>query len=349
MSLDDRIVIIGSGIAGLNIAWTLNRQGYNHVTLVEKEPHTMMKASGLNTGKIRHYHEDPEIRRELKKSITLLEQFQEDQSESFFELTSSLWLFGSSPRSHQVIEGNQDLEWKEMNRNEVPDLFKTRNISEPCWGEFPRDGLLDAIELGTVLRRHLEHSDVEIKTGTELIHGDFTAGRWVLKFDGGTQQTSDILVNAAGVWANQVADRVGVEKADFHPVRRKIFYIPKRILPDEYGYYWDHVNEYYFRKVPGGTMISYCEDHPVESDDIDQIDDPLKVLKKEIGECYPEIEIPEVEQYWSGQFARTKDRKPILKRAEDLPNLIWASGFNDYGMSLSFRIGQRVRELLESE
>ncbi len=340
------IVVLGGGVAGLSTAHALQREGFHNVTLMEKNRNVGAEASGMNSGKIRHYHADETTRENLRRNVSLLEQFQKSYPESFFEQISSLWLFDPSVKSELSSYSDLSGEWKQLDPGKEPDVFHPEWDFGQFWVQFHRDGLLDSTSLVDALKQKLDRSDVTIQTGVALEEGRRESGRWKLHLSGATDRSADVLVNATGVWANHVADRLGVAGVDITPVQRHLFYVNRQILPETYGFFWDHVNEYYFRSVETGTVISYCEDSPVEPGEASDLEYPEDHLDNVIGGSYSNLDLAGVDQYWSGHFARTPDRTPVLRRDPGEESLIWATGFNDYGMSMSLRIGERVKEII---
>ncbi len=348
LSKQSRIVIIGGGMAGLTTSWFLQRDGYSKVTILEKSSNTTMEASGLNSGLIRHYHPLPHMRRDLTRGISLLRSYQEERKTDFYEESPSLWLI--RPDVYRDLEEESDLgvEWETVPGDQVPSVFQPNGNFERIWLTFKRDGLLDSVALGDQLKKEVEHSSVTVRTGVELVSGQREDDQWRLELQSGEEITADRIVNAAGVWANIVGERLGLDPQPFDPVSRHLFYLKNSIVPSDYSYFMDHHNRFFLRRTEEGTLVSYCDELPTEPGETDQKEYPEDHLDNVIGGSYSNLDLTEVEQHWSGQYAMTSDRKPIIDPDPDYSSVIWATGLNDFGMGYAFRIGERVAELVES-
>lgn len=342
----DRIVIIGGGAAGMIIGWMLNKEGYQNVSILEKSQEVALEASGLNSGKIRHYHPDPDLRAGFRNSVSMLNEFQNQRNESYFTRRPSIWLFKAS--EFNLPSGNQDedLSWNQVQPDNVPDVFRQAWSFDEHWVTFQNDGILDSVEFAKSLHRELEASDVNMIMSTEVAKGERAENEWQITTASGDEHHADVVINAAGIWANHVARCFGLESKEIQPVERHLFQVRDSLLPKQYGYFYDDANGFYFRGTEEGTIISYRDDMPVEPGKPVQFDHPQGKLENVISGSYEHIHGFELEQYWAGKFAKTPDQKPVIQQDPEANHFIWATGLNDYGMSLLFQVGKQVLDLL---
>ncbi len=339
---DEHVVIIGGGIAGLSSAWFLQYEGHTNVTLIEKGVDTTMEASGLNSGLIRHYHPNKHVRSELLRSIQLLSSFQDRYDTSFFERSPSIWLFRSDAFEELDQNAHDFQSYNKISPASVPSHFRPENNFGRIWVSFPQDGLLDSVKLGERLKRDLLDSGVDVRTSTQLLDGKKTDNAWELSLVDGRVLTADRIVNAAGVWANIVGNRLGLEPVSFEPVRRHLFLSDQVFVPESHSYFMDQNNRFFFRRTEDGTLISYCDELPVDPADPDETEYPIDHLDNVIGGSYPKLNLSDIDRYWSGKYAMTPDRKPIIKRDDQFDSVVWATGLNDFGMSYGLRCGEQV-------
>lgn len=339
---EQRIVIIGGGIAGLSSAWFLLKEGFSNVTLIERDVDTTMEASGLNSGLVRHFHPDQDIRSDLIRSVELLSAYQDLFGGSFFESSPSLWRFHSGVFQELNDTAHHLLEMETLSDEHLPPSLQSDDTFGQVWVKFENDGLLNSVQFGDRIHQDVEESGVTIRTSSMVESGEKQDDTWVLSLDGGDELPADRIINAAGVWANDVGIRLGLEPRTYEPVRRHLFYTTNQILPETYSYYMDDSNRFFFRRTDEGTLISYCDEQPVEPGETDQVEFPEDHLKQVVGEHYPNLQLERVNQYWSGTYAMTPDRKPIIDHDPAEPSVIWATGLNDYGMSYGLRTGERV-------
>lgn len=305
-----------------------------------------MEASGLNAGVIRHYHPSKRIRRGLLRGISLLESYQERNDESFLTRAPSLWRV--TPDEYRILADMSafEPEWHRSTENDLPTSFRSSSSDhDRFWITVENDALLDSRELGDLLTWEVEHSSVNVRTNVEVEAGIRTNDHWELTLSDGETFTAKHIVNATGAWANVVGERLGLEPVRMKPVRRHLFLVEAQLVPDSRSYVMDHTNDFVFRRMNQGTLVSYCEDHPSDPGDAFAAPSPEDV-QNVIGAAFPDLDLSSIAQTWSGQYAMTPDRKPVLEPDEEEPSVIWATGLNDYGLSYGFHVGETVREFL---
>jgi D-arginine dehydrogenase len=344
--LDD-IAIIGGGLAGLTTAWSLQKEGYSNVTILEKGESTTMEASGLNTGVIRHYHESRRIRRELQRGISLLASYQKRHNTYFFEQKPSLWRV-SNDRCLDLEQQEVDhLKWNRASGEDIPAQFSGKDDEQACWITFEDDALLDSVTLGGLLREEVEHSSVTVRTNASVVSGTKADGQWTLSLEDAPDLTADLVVNAAGAWANDVAERLGLEPVNMEPVPRRLFLVEDDLVPESLSYVMDPERQIALRRAEAGTLISYAgvedKDTPDQGKEASHLVDQLHDV---IASEFPRLMISDLQRSWSGWYAMTPDRKPVIEPDEEDVSVIHATGLNDYGLSYGFHVGEKVLELL---
>lgn len=191
------IAIIGGGIAGLTTAWSLQKEGYSNVTVLEKNSETTMEASGLNTGLLQHYLDSYRIRRELRRGISLLDSFQKRHNTSFFDPCPSLWAVSKDRYLKLEEDDGNHLDWKKISHHDVSSQFDAIDKdNNRCWISFSNDALLNSLKMGNLLQQELEHSSVTVRTGHELKSGFKSADGWKLKFDKAKEKFANLIINA---------------------------------------------------------------------------------------------------------------------------------------------------------
>ncbi len=345
--LDD-IAIIGGGLAGLTTAWSLQKEGYSNVTILEKGDSTTMEASGLNTGVIRHYHPSRRIRRELRRGISLLASYQKRHNTYFFEQKPSLWRVSNERYLDLEQEECKYLKWDRASSGDVPAQFDAEGNSDDMkWITFEEDALLDSITLGRLLREEVEHSAVTVRTNASVASGTRTDGSWKLTLEDGADLHADLVVNAAGAWAKDVAERLQLEPPDMIPVPRRLFRVGEDLVPGSLSYVMDPERQIALRRAEQGTLISYAGgSDPNAVEEAEDAPHLAEQLNEVIGREFPRLMIDDIQRCWSGWYAMTEDQKPIIEPDSKETSVIHATGLNDYGLSYGFHVGEKVLEFL---
>ncbi len=167
---------------------------------------------------------------------------------------------------------------------------------------------------------------------------------------GGEELSADMVVNAAGPWAREVAGMAGVE-LPIAPKRRQVLVIDPEIpVPETSPLTIDLDRGAYFRPEREGVAFvggHFSERDPdADPDDFDESFDlewATTALERaaDVAEYFgPEARI---RRGWSGLYAVTPDHHPIIE--ETVPGLITAAGFSGHGFQHSPATGQLVTEL----
>ena len=180
-------------------------------------------------------------------------------------------------------------------------------------------------------------------TGIEISGGRVRA----VLTDQGRVETP-LAVVAAGPWANNLMDGVGVQ-FPLIPVRHQVALAtrPPGTLP-EHPIVGDIAQSFSFRpESPTLTMVGFGEDE-AELDNYDEgIDqaDAADAMTRLIRRM-PGMEQSYYRGGWSGLFTTTPDWHPILDRVPGVEGLFCMVGFSGHGFKLAPAIGQAMSELV---
>ena len=180
-------------------------------------------------------------------------------------------------------------------------------------------------------------------TGIEISGGRVRA----VLTDQGSVETP-LAVVAAGPWANNLMDGVGVQ-FPLIPVRHQVALAtrPPGTLP-EHPIVGDIAQSFSFRpESPTLTMVGFGEDEAeldYYDEGIDQADaaDAMTRLIRRM----PGMEQSYYRGGWSGLFTTTPDWHPILDRVPGVEGLFCMVGFSGHGFKLAPAIGQAMSELV---
>lgn len=267
-----RVVIVGGGIIGCSIAYHLARQGWTDVLLLEKGELT----SGTtfhSAGLVSQFRTSPTLMQLMNYSISLYDELKGEVGEALgWYQVGSLRLASSEDRLKQLQR--QVSTAKALGLNvEIISPAEALRIFPPMTDEglygavhIPDDGWLEPNGITTELARRAKqmgadiHTNVRV-TGIELSpRGDVTQ----VNTDHGAIKT-EIVVNAAGQWAPQIAAMVGVHHIPITPIMHQYLMtkpIPGHELPRETPVVRDPDNLIYIREEVGGYMVGGFEPNP---------------------------------------------------------------------------------------
>ncbi len=205
-----QIVIIGGGIVGANVAYHLAKMGRKDVVLVEKGEIASGESSHA-AGLVTQFATSQTLMQFRKYSIELYSEL------GLFDHVGSLRV-ASSPEQLKEMERSVSranaigMEAGIISPAEalkiMPQISK-KNLYGAIY--LPRDGQLDPYTTTTSMARFAKELGVEVLTNTRVIGIELSAKGDVKKVitDKGSIKT-EMVVNAAGLWAPQVAAMAGI-------------------------------------------------------------------------------------------------------------------------------------------
>ena len=155
------------------------------------------------------------------------------------------------------------------------------------------------------------------------------------RVDAGAETIScDIVVNAAGAWADGIATLAGARNLGIQPKRRTIVQVrvDGNDVPPDLPLVMDIAGGYYFR--PEGANRLWLSPHD------ETAVDPHDVAPEEIDvahaiarfEAATDWRVVAVERKWAGLRSFAPDRLPVFGFDADAPNLFWCAGQGGVGI-----------------
>lgn len=171
-----------------------------------------------------------------------------------------------------------------------------------------------------------------IMLGAGLRVAHRAGGRWVVETGAGTL-SADILVNAAGAWADPVAACVGVVPLGFSPYRRTMAQLRTDPAAPEGMPHIAHIGgSFYFKPESGGRLwlsphdeipSAPCDAAPEEIDIAIAIDRFEQVV---------DWRVAAVERRWAGLRTFAPDRLPVYGFDRHVPGFFWCAGQGGFGI-----------------
>jgi glycine/D-amino acid oxidase-like deaminating enzyme len=346
---NEKVVIIGGDISGLSVARTLMIEGYRDILILIREKRYRGDPGHPPSGLIRHFHPDAPFRDTLNDGVSLLRDYREE-NDGLFDFGTSLLLDHIDQREHLETHPDGNFTWNDTKQDAVPDALRPKNGSNPFWFDCQGDGVGNERDLEHHMLEVLRESkQITVRNQSEVWDGHYERGRWVLYVSGSERIEANVIINASGIRANEIGERLGLTKRKYAIIRRNLFYSTQSLIPEQYLFFLDRMHGNTFRSVNGGTIVSACEKQPVKLEDARPQPVSVSFLKNNTEPFYPELPQINVQRAWSSRFARTSNRTPIIRRDPDRHSVIWVTGMNEFNLTLSFWIGQRVHQLLTED
>jgi len=170
---------------------------------------------------------------------------------------------------------------------------------------------------------------------------------WRVSCDDGREFTASVVVDAAGAWADPVAELAGVAPLSIEPRRRSAFLFrppegmdvrawPAVIAVDE---------SWYFKPDAGQLLGTPANADPVPPHDVvpEEIDVATGIYRIESATT---LEIRRPTHTWAGLRCFAPDGEPMLGYDAQVPGFFWAAGLGGFGVQSSPAVGMLCAALL---
>ncbi|MBB5710090.1 FAD-dependent oxidoreductase [Sphingomonas xinjiangensis] len=163
----------------------------------------------------------------------------------------------------------------------------------------------------------------------ESAHRD---GQWQLRTGAG-QFAADILVNAAGAWADSVARAAGARPLNIQPYRRTMLQLATDPAPPAGCPHILHVGgSFYFKPEAGGRLWLSPHDETA-SEPCDAAPEELDIaLAIHRFEHVVDWRVDRLEHKWAGLRSFAPDRLPVYGFDPAVPGFFWCAGQGGFGI-----------------
>lgn len=328
------VAVIGAGMAGASLAAELS--GRASVLLIEAESHPGRHSTGRSAAFWSESYGGPLV----QPLTTASGPFLADPPEEF-SATPFLRRRGAIHLADRAGTAGLDALERDMG-----DAVRLRRLDRaaleaaiPGLCEGWRTGLaepscadIDVAGLHAAYLRQARRSGAGIVTDAGLEQARRDGDGWHLKTTGG-EFRSDILVDAAGAWADDVAVRAGVRPLGIRPYRRTIAQV--RIdppAPAGLPLVIDAAGRFYFKPEAGGRLwLSPHDETPCAPCDCAPEQEDVALAIDQLGRVV-RWRVERVEHSWAGLRSFATDRGPVYGFDPAVPGFFWFAGQGGFGI-----------------
>jgi D-arginine dehydrogenase len=324
------IVIIGGGIAGASLGAEIAAK--RRTLIVEAEDQCGYHSTGRSAAFYLESYGGPDVAKLTLASRDFLADPPSDFSEhGFLRVRGDLHI-----TRDELPEIPPDVESRVVERPELERLVPgirpqwRRALLEPGCADIDVAGLHAAY-----LRRFRRQGGI-VATGSSLIRADREDNGWRITLADESTLAASVLVDAAGAWADSVAESAGVAPLRIEPKRRTM--VQLRIgrsglkdLPLVDG----ADGSFYFKGETDNTIwLSPHDEIPSDPCDAapEEIDIAVAIDRFEQVVDWP---IERVERSWAGLRSFAPDRLPVYGFDAAVPGFFWCAGQGGFGIQTS--------------
>jgi D-arginine dehydrogenase len=324
------VIIVGGGIAGASLGAEI--AGKRRTLIIEAEDRCGYHATGRSAAFYLESYGGPDVSRLTLASRDFLAEPPKGFSErGFLRVRGDLHLTRDA-----LPELPPSVEYRVVERAELERLLPgirpqwRRALLEPACAD------IDVAALHAAYLRQFRLQGGVVATGSNLIRARRSSDRWMVEMHGASTSSAPILVNAAGAWADKVAEACGVAGLGIAPLRRTMVQLRVgrsglKALP-----LVDAADgTFYFKgETDNSLWLTPHDEIPSEPCDAapEQIDVALAIDRFEQVVDWP---VERVERSWAGLRSFAPDRLPVYGFDPHAPGFFWCAGQGGFGIQTS--------------
>ena len=353
------IVIIGAGLAGAALAWSL--AGGADVLVLEQGSEAGAEASAQNAGMLRRLVADPVERALALRAGALLETLAASgevswtESPPFRRTGGVVAVAADGPRARALAIAASDLVDHGITV-EVPNAAALERVAPAMTGAalhrawwLPDEGVLDAHALVSGCLAGARARGARVALGRPVTRLAISAGRMVGVETVHGKIAAEIVVLATGAWATVLATQAGLDRA-LVPLQRHLLHSdPHPISRSTHPWCWIDDIGLYVRPEAGGWLCSPCDETavapPVGSGSRGPVDPLVRAgAMDKLARYLPALADLRLSGGWTGLRTFAADRRPWLGPDPEVAGLWWAAGLGGAGVTCALSAGELVAD-----
>jgi D-arginine dehydrogenase len=346
-------LIVGAGIAGASIAYEL--AAHATVCLIEAEPRPGFHATGRSAALFAPSYGGREIRAVTRASRRFFDRppqgfcdhpllrprgcmyiARADQRRRLERMVESIRASGSALA---MIEAKEAM-------TRVP-LIRAGYLAAAALDSDAMDIDVDALHQGFL--RGARATGATLMTGNKVTHIARRNGTWVVELPGGTV-SAPAVVNAAGAWADELAEACGARRVGLQPFRRTALLVdaPAGVDVRRWPAVIDADEEFYFKPDAGQLLLSPADEIPQGPGDA-QPEDIDVALGVDRVQAALDIDVRRVSHSWAGLRTFSPDRVPVVGFDPEVEGFFWCVGQGGYGIQTAPAMARAAAALARQE
>lgn len=345
------VIVIGGGMAGVSCAGLLASS--HRVLTLESEAHLGFHATGRSGALYTELYGNPVVRELTSRSRGFLTAPPAGFTETpllkqrgimfiaTHEQKEALAAFAGGPN---FSDCGRIIDAGEAHRL-CPALIPER-LAGAAYEATASDIDVSALQEG--FARRARASESRIATGAAASALTFEAGGWTVTTDVGTFR-APVVINAAGAWADVVAEMAGVAPLGLRPLRRTAILIDPPAETDIAA--WPCVididEQFYFKPDAGRLMVSPADETPCEPCDA-QAEELDMAIAADRFQTATTIEVRRIVHRWAGLRTFGPDRTPVVGFDPAAEGFFWLAGQGGYGIQTAPALAELAAGLVRA-
>lgn len=348
-------VIVGAGMAGVSLAYRLPESA--QVLVLERESHAAYHSTGRSAAMFVETYGTETIRALTVAGNDFFSHPPAGFSDQPILLPRGVLYVGTAEQ--QGLLDSQYQDWHEQGLD-VSRLSAEQALAMvPCLDPAQLAGALydgqgqdmDVHALHQGFLKGAQAKGVKLRLDTEVLSAKWDGECWEVQLNSEpTTLRTRVLVNAAGAWADTLAERCGVQALGIQPKRRSAFLFspPEGVDHREWPAVIDIGEEFYFKPDAGMLLGS-----PANADDVDAHDVVAEELDVATGiyriEERTQLRIRRPSHTWAGLRSFAPDGELVIGQDAQCSGFFWLAGQGGYGIQTAAGASLLAASLLQKQ
>jgi D-arginine dehydrogenase len=228
--------------------------------------------------------------------------------------------------AHGLVPSVRRLSSAEV-RDRVPvlrDEFSAGGVFEPDAMDIDTNALLQGY------LRQMRRSGGQVKLDAEVLGMARGGAGWILETRAGRIE-AELVVNAAGAWADEVARMAGACPVGLVPKRRTAFiFSPSGVDVGGWPLVIGAREDFYFKPDAGNLLVSPADETPSQPMDAQPEELDLAIAADRLMSA-TSFDVRHILRSWAGLRTFAADKTPVSGFDPDVEGFIWHAGQGGYG------------------
>lgn len=333
-----RIVVIGGGIAGMSAASRLSADA--DVTVLEAEDALGYHASGRSAALIEQNYGAPPVQALNRASFPYLHNHG-------YLTPRGLMIVARADERNPFETDVKQMGLEEISLEDAMALVPVLNSEKMAYAAHHAEAYdIDTDRLLQDYARTTRQNGGKVETGARVARIEWRNGLWRVDTATGSFE-ADVLVNAAGAWADAVAQLAGIAPLGITPHRRSMARIPAPDGQDvsSWPMFFGVSESWYAKPDAGAILVSPADEDPVTPHDA-WADDLTLAKGLALYEEMVTAPVTRMLSNWAGLRSFAPDRSLVLGPDPRQPAFVWCAGQGGYGIQTSPAAGRLVADLV---
>lgn len=334
MNLAPDFIVVGGGMAGVASAAELARHG--SVVLLERESSLAYHTTGRSAAISMESYGNALIRQLTCASRSFFEHPPEGLSDVPLSSPRGALIVADEAhwgklqgRYQAVVQQVPSARW--LDRQAVHALAPFLGPQWIAGIHEPSAFDLDVHAIHTAFVRQLRQRGGQIRTQAEIASATRQDGQWEVRLTDGSTLWALHIVNAAGAWADEVAQRCGAQPLGIQALQRTVVVVDPACDVGQTPYIGTVDEQLFMKPDVGRLMVSPCDETP--SVPCDTLPDELGVaIAMDRLENATLLRPQRVLNRWAGLRVFVPDRSPLIGPDPQTPGLHWCAALGGYGI-----------------